>query len=151
MSAGPLSELEFFHGLEPGLLAALADLGRDVTLEAGQVLFREGDPADRFFVLRRGRVAVELHDPVTGSHVVDTVEDGDAVGLSWFVTGTTWVFDARALAPTDVVVWDAVRLRAAFDADPALGYAVTQRLARVIYQRLRAARVRMLDLYGARR
>lgn len=151
MTAAQLSELDFFHGIDPALLAELADLGRDLAFEAGQVLFREGDPADRFFVLRRGRVAVELHDPVTGSHVVDTVEDGDAVGLSWFVTGTTWVFDARALAPTDVVVWDAVRLRAALDADPALGYAVTQRVARVVYQRLRAARVRMLDLYGVHR
>jgi CRP-like cAMP-binding protein len=151
MSVAQLRELDFFHGIDPALLAALADLGRDVAFEAGQVLFREGDPADRFFVLRRGRVAVELHDPVTGSHVVDTVEDGDAVGLSWFVTGTTWVFDARALAPTDVVVWDAVRLREALDADPALGYAVTQRVARVVYQRLRAARVRMLDLYGVHR
>lgn len=151
MTTASLDELEFFEGMEPSLLVPLTDMGRDVSFEAGQVVFREGDPADRFYVLRSGRVAIELHDPVTGSHVVDTVEDGDAVGWSWFVAPKHWAWDARALVPTDAVVWDGAQLRAACDADPVLGYAVLQRVAHVMYHRLRATRVRLLDLYGVRR
>ena len=48
-----------------------------------------------------------------------------------------------------VVAFDASCLRGKCDEDPALGYALMQRVAQVMYRRLQAARVRLLDLYGA--
>jgi CRP/FNR family transcriptional regulator, cyclic AMP receptor protein len=71
------------------------------------------------------------------------------VGWSWLVPPYRWVFDARAVAPTSAMAFDAVCLRGKCDADPALGFDLMQRVARVMYERLQAARVRLLDLYGA--
>ena len=81
--------------------------------------------------------------------VVDTVDEGEVVGWSWLVPPYRWFFDARAVEEVSAVSVDAACLRAKCDQDPALGYALMQRVARVMYQRLQSARVRLLDLYGA--
>lgn len=145
-----LPDLPFFAGADPDLLALVAGCGVNVALREGEFLFREGEPADRFFVVRRGRVAIEVHDP-RGTLVIDTVEPGDVVGWSWFVPPYRWLFDARAVEPTGVVAFDAVCLRAKCEQDARLGYELMQRVAQVMYQRLVAARIRLLDMYGSPR
>jgi CRP/FNR family transcriptional regulator, cyclic AMP receptor protein len=143
-----LPDHPFFTGLDESAIALLAGCAVNVHVDAGRMLFREGEPADRFYVVRRGRVAIEVRSP-TGPIVIDTADEGDVVGWSWLVPPYRWVFDARAVLPTGAVAFDAVCLRGKCDADPALGFALMQRVARVMYERLQAARVRLLDLYGA--
>jgi CRP/FNR family cyclic AMP-dependent transcriptional regulator len=60
-----------------------------------------------------------------------------------------WAFDARAVEPTAAVALDGACLRGKCDEDPALGYALLQRFSLVMVERLQAARVRLLDVYGA--
>jgi CRP/FNR family cyclic AMP-dependent transcriptional regulator len=86
--------------------------------------------------------------PGHGLQVVSTVDEGDVVGLSWLVPPYRWFFDARAVTDVSAVSIDATYLRSRCDADPAFGYALMQRVAQVMYQRLQASRLRMLDLYG---
>lgn len=92
---------------------------------------------------------MEVHAPGGGDHLIDTVEAGDVVGWSWLVPPYHWFFDARAVGDVSVVSLDATCIRAKCDEDPRLGYALMQRVAQVMYQRLQATRVRLLDLYGA--
>ena len=112
-----------------------------------QFLFREGDSADHFYVLRRGRVAVEAHTPACGV-VLDTVDEGEVVGWSWMVPPYRWAFDARATLDSSAVAFDAACLRAKCDADPVVGYELMKRFVMVMDHRLQSARVRLLDLYG---
>ena len=90
-----------------------------------------------------------MHVPGRGEGVVATVDEGDVVGWSWLVPPYRWFFDARAVTEVSAVSVDAGCLREKCDEDPALGYALMQRVAQVMYQRLQSARIRMLDLYGA--
>ncbi|MGB8651448.1 MAG: cyclic nucleotide-binding domain-containing protein [Mycobacteriales bacterium] len=145
-----LPEHPFFAGLDDAAIALLAGCAVNVHFGPGELLFREGEAADRFFVLRRGRVAIEVHSP-TGGIVLDTADDGDVVGWSWLVPPHRWVFDARAVTSTSALALDAVCLRGKCDSDPALGYALMQRVSGVMYERLQAARIRLLDLYGGPR
>jgi CRP/FNR family transcriptional regulator, cyclic AMP receptor protein len=138
----------FFSGLGQEALTLIAGCAQNVHLEAGRYLFHEGDAADMFYVVRRGRVALEVHSPGTGSLVVDTMEDTDVVGWSWLVSPYRWFFDARAVEPTSLVALDGACLRGKCEEDPSLGYALMQRIAGVMYQRLQAARLRLLDVYG---
>ena len=48
-----------------------------------------------------------------------------------------------------VVAFDGACLRGKCDTDPALGYALMQRVSQVMYERLQASRVQLLDMYGA--
>jgi CRP/FNR family cyclic AMP-dependent transcriptional regulator len=141
----------FFHGLDEDTLRLLAGCATNEHLAADQLLFRAGEPADRFYVVRRGLVALDLSGPGTAHMVLDTAEAGGVVGWSWLVAPYRWFCDARAVEPTDVVAFDASCLRDKCAADPALGYELMQRVVRVMLHRLQASRVRLLDLYGVPR
>jgi CRP/FNR family transcriptional regulator, cyclic AMP receptor protein len=143
-----LPDHPFFSGLDAGALAVLAGCARNVSFAPGEYLFRTGQPANQFFVVRRGRVALEVHSPATGTMVVDTADAGDVVGWSWLVPPYTWLFDARAAGATGAVSFDGRCLREKCEQDPRLGYELMKLVTQVMLNRLTAARVRLLDVYG---
>ena len=145
-----LPDHPFFEGLDAPTLALVAGCATNISIAAGQYLCREGDPADRFFVVRRGRVAIEVHGPSAGTLVLDTADEGDVVGWSWLVPPYRSTFDARAAEATGVVAFDGACLRGKCEQDPRLGYELMQRVSKVMNGRLVAAQVRLLDLYGVR-
>jgi CRP-like cAMP-binding protein len=134
-------------GLEPGDLDLMAGCGRLAVMEPGAALAREGDPAEQFFVVRAGRVALEIESP-TGPLVVETLEAGDIVGWSWIFPPYRWVYDVDVVERARLVVIDAGCLRQKCELDPEFGYRVMKRFAEVVAQRLAATRLRLLDLYG---
>lgn len=144
-----LNDSPFFHDLPPAVLAHVAGCAQTARFEGGETLFRAGQQADTFYLVRHGRVAVELHNPSRGTITLDTVHDGEIVGWSWLVPPYLWTFDARAAESTSAVAFDGACLRGKCDADPALGYVLMQRVAQVMYERMQAARVQLLDMYGA--
>jgi CRP-like cAMP-binding protein len=143
-----LPDHPFFSGLDAGALGVLAGCAINASFAPGEYLFRTGRPADQFFVVRRGRVALEVHSPAAGTMVVDTADAGDVVGWSWLVPPYTWLFDARAAEPTGVVSFDGRCLRDKCEEDPRLGYELMKLVTQVMLNRLTAARVRLLDVYG---
>lgn len=142
-----LPEHPFFAGLDPAALELAAGCAVHVHFGPGEFLFHEGDPADTFFVLRHGRVSVQLRTPTTDV-VVDTAHEGDVVGWSWLIPPYRWTFDARATEDTTAIAFDGVCLRGKCERDPTLGYSLLQRVVQVMSARLHSARVRLLDIYG---
>jgi CRP-like cAMP-binding protein len=138
----------FFADLPDAVVAAVAALAVPVDLDRGQVLGREGDPARRFYALRSGRIALEVHAADRPPAVLETLGSGELVGWSWLLPPYRWHFDAVAVEPVAAFAVDGALLRARMDADPALGYALTSRFLPVIVDRLQATRLRLLDLYG---
>jgi CRP/FNR family transcriptional regulator, cyclic AMP receptor protein len=138
----------FFAGLSEPHLTVVAACGRNVRLRAGELLFEEGGPADTFYVIRHGRVAVETHRPGKTAIVISTMGDGDLVGWSWLIPPYRWHFDARAVDATSAVALDGVCLRRKCDDDPELGYDLMQRFAGLMVQHLQDTRMQLLDLYG---
>ena len=116
--------------------------------EAGETLCREGEPAAEFFEIRSGVVALEVVVPGHDALLIETLHDGDLLGWSWLYEPHRWQFDARATAACDLLVFDGACVRAACNADPALGYAFMQRFAAVMVERLQATRLQLLDVYG---
>ena len=142
-----LPDHPFFAGLDDEAITLVTGCAVNAHLRPGDHLFREGEPADTFYVVRHGRVAIQTRTP-TGGVVVDTAHDGDVVGWSWLVPPHRWAFDAVVTEQTSVVAIDGACLRGKCEADPALGYALLQRVVQVMATRLHSARVRLLDLYG---
>ena len=145
-----LPQHPFFAGLDQEAIAIVAGCAQNVHLRPGEYAFRTGESADTFYVVRHGLVAIEVHPPNGDTLVIDTVGDDDVLGWSWLVPPYRWMFDARAVDETSAVAFDGLCLRGKCDADPKLGYALLQRVSQVMYDRLHAARVRMMDLYGTR-
>jgi CRP/FNR family transcriptional regulator, cyclic AMP receptor protein len=143
-----LREVPVFHGLEPAQLELIAGCGSNVHFDQGAVLFREGDPADTFYVVRHGTVALETYVPARGPAIIETLEAGEVVGWSWLFSPFRWHFDARALTPVRATAFDGACLRGKCDEDTKLGYTLMSRFAQVLIERLQWTRLRLLDLYG---
>lgn len=137
----------FFAGLGDEVCRMIAGCGRNVRFDAGARIYRQGDPADTFYVIRHGRVALEM--PRGGRPLVyQTLGDSDILNASWLVPPYVCRSDARAVVVTRAIALDAVCLRGKCDADHHLGYELMKRFVPVVIERLAHARLQAMDLYG---
>jgi CRP-like cAMP-binding protein len=143
-----LAEHPFFGGMSAEHVHTLAGCAANVTFEPGELLFREGDEAERFYVVRFGRVSVETHAPNRGHLTIETVDAGDVLGWSWLFPPYRCHFDARAETLVRALALDGVCLRGKCERDPAMGYELMRRFAQVVIRRLEATQWQMFDLYA---
>ena len=146
-----LAEVPFFAGLGAAELELLAGCAANVRFREGEMLFREGEPADAFYVVRHGTVALETFVPALGGVTVETIDAGEVIGWSWLFPPYRWHLDARALSTVRATSFDGVCLREKSESDPVLGYDLMKRFAQVLIERLQWTRLRLLDVYGQRR
>jgi CRP-like cAMP-binding protein len=138
----------FFAGLGADAMELIAGCASNVHFVEGDYIFSQGEDASRFYVIRRGRVALEIASPERGPLVIDTVDEGEVLGWSWIVPPHTYFFDARAVTPVSATALDGACLRGKSEADPELGYQLLKRVTAEMLKRLQSARIRLLDLYG---
>lgn len=131
-----VAEQPLFAGLGPAALALIGGCASYARFAAGEPLLRRGEAADRFYLLRQGRVALE--NPAGAA--IASLGAGDIVGVSWLAPPYRWSCDARALAPVSAVAFDAACLRRKCDADREAGYPILQRFAALVVARLQSAR-----------
>jgi CRP-like cAMP-binding protein len=143
-----LGEVETFQGMKPAHLKLLADCASEVRYEAGDVLGRVGGDADNFWVIREGRLALQLPAAGRGGVTVATSSKGAVVGFSWLVPPYALQFDVRAVTPTVVIAIDAARLRAQFPGDHELAYDLLSRFTRIMSDRIEAMSMQVLDVFG---
>jgi len=143
-----LRDVPLFASLSPDDLALVAGCGSNVHFAEGGVLFREGDQADTFYVIRHGSIALELFVPARGPVTIETMQSGEVVGWSWLFPPYRWQFDARALTDVRATAFDGACLRGKCEADPRFGYDLMTRFAQVMVERLQWTRIRLLDVYG---
>ena len=143
-----LRDHPFLKDLAPEYLALLAGCATNVRFGAGSFLFREGGAADRCFLIREGKLALEIAAAGRGSIIVQTVGAGDVAGFSWLLEPHRWQFDGRAIEPVRAIALDGTCLRGKCADDPRLGFELTQLFARLAIRRLQATRLRLLDVYG---
>jgi CRP/FNR family cyclic AMP-dependent transcriptional regulator len=146
-----LTEVPLFHGMDPEDLELLAGCAKNARFTEGEVLFREGDQADTFYVIRHGTVSLEMFVPGRGSVTIESLERGEVVGYEWVFPPYRRHFDARAVSLVRSTVFDGTCLRGKCEDDPALGYMLMSRFAQVLIERLQWTRLRLLDVYGLRR
>jgi CRP/FNR family transcriptional regulator, cyclic AMP receptor protein len=142
-------EHPFFAGLDEGFCTLVCGCAKNVRFEAGQYLFHEGERADQFYLLRHGRVALELNGPGRGPVTFQTLGTGEIVGVSWLIPPYRWTYDARALTLVRAISLDAACLRQKCEADHDLGYEMMKRFMPVLIERLQATRLQILDVYSA--
>lgn len=143
-----IAQAPVFAGLEAEQLELIAGCGRNEHVPDGTMLLREGDSADRFFLIRRGAVTLEVHAPGGGALVIETLHPGDVVGWSWLFAPYRWQLDGRVTEPSDLIAFDGACLRGKCDADHELGYQLMSRFAANVIARLQATRLQLLDVYG---
>ncbi len=143
-----LSAHPFFHDLESRHLDLLVGCASNVRIDPGQFLFHTGEEANQFFLIRHGLVALEIAAPGRRPLTLHTLGEGEILGWTWLIPPYHWMFDSRAIEQTRAVALDGKCLRGKCEADHDLGYELLKRFAHIMEQRLVAARLQLLDVYG---
>ena len=116
----------------------------EMSLKSGDIIFRQGDPANRFFLIESGQVALEAHEE--GRTVqVQTLGTNDLLGWSWLFPPFSWNFQARALEPTRLIVLDGAHLLVTCEENHDFGYELMKRVSQIVIHRLQATRQRLVQ------
>ena len=140
------SEHPFLAGLEPAHLETLLHGATEEAFAPNQIIFREGEPANRVYLITTGEVALETKCPGNGMVHIETLHDGDVLGWSWLFPPFAWYFQARALKPTQVIVCDGGHLLVAGEEDDRFGHELMKRVARVTIHRLQATHRKLIRI-----
>lgn len=138
----------FLIGVSEHHIRLLADCAIRTHFEAGQVIFREGETANRFYLIERGEVVLEAAGAGDKQVVIETIRDGDLVGWSWLFPPYVWHFSARATKPTSAIFFYGTILREYCEKDHSLGFELFKRLSEVMTRRLQLARTQLLKAYS---
>jgi CRP/FNR family transcriptional regulator, cyclic AMP receptor protein len=140
----------FLAGMNRTQLALLTDCAIAAHFKKGETILREGELANRFYLIESGKVVLESSDDFEQPVIVETIGHGDLLGWSWMFPPYVWNFTARAVEPTEAIFFYGTILREYSERDPSLGYQLFKRMAPVMLRRLQAARKKMLamDAHG---
>jgi CRP-like cAMP-binding protein len=143
-----LREQEFLKDLEPEYLEQIVGCASNVRIAPDEYLFREGDDADAFYLIRHGRVAVEMEVNFQ-PRIVMTLDPGQMVGWSWLLPPYQYRTTARAMVLTRAIYFDGRCLREKCEENHSLGYSLMKRFVRDAERRLYRAWMQVGDMYSA--
>jgi CRP/FNR family cyclic AMP-dependent transcriptional regulator len=142
-----LAEHPFFRDLEERHLDLVVGCASNVRFNAGDFIFRHGEQANEFYLIREGMVALEMFVTGRGPVKVQTMGAGEVLGWSWLVPPYRWMFDAHATEMTRAIALDGKCLRNKSEQDHDLGYQLLKRFSTVVQENLDAARLQILNIY----
>lgn len=134
-------------GLTELQLERLASSGRLVAFVAGEAIFREGDPHDRFYLLVEGRVRLEMNVPGRGRMPILSLGPGDLLAFSPLLGGESMSATAVATEPTESLCFDGAAIREWCERDHEFGFLLMRELSSALARRLIATRLQLLDLF----
>ena len=143
-----LTEHPFFRDLPSQYIELMAGCGSNVHFKKGVYIIKEGDDADYFYLIRKGKVTLEIYGAQRGPIIIQTMDEGDILGWSWLISPHKWTSSAKALEETSLIALDGKCLREKCEKDHDLGYELFKRLSPVLTARLNWTRIQLLDLYG---
>jgi CRP/FNR family transcriptional regulator, cyclic AMP receptor protein len=138
------------HDLSVHTRSRLAELGRTVQVKAGEVMMREGDPADFLAIVVDGRVGLRMRVPERGQVTILTVEPGDVIGWSAIVPPYRSTSTPVALVDTELAYFDGPTLRASLAQDAQFAADFYPVLLKAVSRRLEGTRMQLLDLFSHR-
>jgi CRP/FNR family transcriptional regulator, cyclic AMP receptor protein len=145
---GVLAGHPFFSRMDPRYVELAVGCASNVRFNAGELIFRQGHEAEHFYLIRAGKIALEMPVPGRGSVTIQTLGAGEILGWSWLVPPYKWRFDGRAAETTRAIVFDGNCLRKKCEEDHELGYELQKRVIAILGEHLDATRFRLLDIYS---
>ena len=134
----------FLAGMDASHLETILRGSSQRQFEPGDILFREGDPANTLYLIESGRVALEASPVGREPTLIQTVSGGDVLGWSWLFPPFAWHFQARAIEPVRVLCCDGGHLLVQAEENPAFGYDIMRRVSQLVIQRLQATRRKLV-------
>ncbi len=143
-----IAEHPFFADLESYYTNLLTGCASNVRFDAGSYIFKEGGEANEFFLIRAGKVALEIFAPQRKPVMLATLGEGEILGWSWLLPPYQWRFHAHAIETVRAIALDGKCLRTKCEDNHDLGYEILKRFASIMEQRLEATIFQLVDVYA---
>lgn len=143
-----VAQQPFFKGMSDHLIQLLADSIMEMQFKPGDWIYRQGDPANRFYLILEGQVLLESEVRDRGVLPIRTLGPGDELGWAWLFPPHYMHFTARVIEPTRTIFFYGTRLREKCEANHELGYQLMKRVAEVVVRNLNATQQRLLECPG---
>ena len=140
-----LSAHEFFYEFSDDLLKFLCECSSTHEIKMGQILFRQGENADKFYVVRNGRISLQLPAIMGPTLEIQTLDKDQVLGWSWLISPYKWNFQTKAEEDTQLLQFDGASILARCEQDPKFGYELLKKFATLMSVGLNAARQKMMD------
>jgi CRP-like cAMP-binding protein len=138
---------DFFKDMSEDMLNYLAGCGQNMHFSPNHYIGKENDAADYLYLIKNGRISVEVVHPIRGPINIRTLHSGEMAGFSWIIPPYRLQFGLKALDHTSVVALDGTCMRAKCEEDHHLGYLLMKQSAVIMNKRLRDTRMQLLDVY----
>lgn len=140
-----LSSHEFFSGFNDDILKFLCECSSMHEIKKGQILFRQGENADKFYVLRKGCISIQMPAIIGPNLEIQALGKNQILGWSWLIPPFKWSFQAMAEEDSELLMFDGTAILARCEREPKFGYELLKKFAALMSMRLDAARQKMMD------
>ena len=140
-----LSAHEFFSEFNDDILKFLCACSSIQEIKKGQILFTQGETADKFYVIRNGRISLQMPAIMGPTLEIQTLGKDQVLGWSWLISPYQWNFQAKAVDDSELLQFDGAAILAQCEQDPKLGFELVKKFAALMSVGLNAARLKMMD------
>ena len=140
-----LSAHEFFSEFSDDVLKFLCECLSMREIKKGQILFRQGEHADKFYVVRSGLISIQMPAIMGPALEIQAVDEDQVLGWSWLISPYKWNFQTKAEEDSELLQFDGVAILARCEQEPKFGYELLKKFAGLMSVRLNAARQKMMD------
>lgn len=141
-----LESIPLFQGLDPQDLSLLSERLQTDSFSKGEVIFSQGDPANRLYVLTSGQVAIQFKPEDGDTITVTEIKEGGVFGWSSALGRQAYTSCALCLDESKTLSVLGDELRELCATHPETGIILLERLAEVIASRLRNAHAHVVEM-----
>jgi CRP-like cAMP-binding protein len=136
---------EFFSEFSDNILNFLCESSSTHEIKKGQVLFQQGDNADKFYVVLDGHISIQIPAIMGPILEIQTLDKDQALGWSWLISPYKWHFQTVAEEGAELLMFDGSAILSRCDQEPKIGYELSKKFAGLMSVRLNAARHKLMD------
>ena len=140
-----LSAHEFFSEFSDDVLKFLCECSSTREIKKGQILFRQGEHADKFYVVRNGRISLQMPAIMGPTLEIQTLGKDQVLGWSWLISPYKWNFQTKAEEDSELLQFDGTAILARCEQEPKFGYELLNKFAGLMSVGLNAACRKMMD------
>ncbi|MCB0192606.1 MAG: Crp/Fnr family transcriptional regulator [Anaerolineae bacterium] len=144
-----LRSLELTRDMETKHLKKLAALAHENTFERGEVIYAKGSLGRALYLILDGEIVIETDVPSHGRVVMNRLGPGQFFGWSSLFPPERKMAYTTATKPTRVLAINAAQLRAAFETDHNLEFAIVRCAGKDMADRIRASRQQLNDMISS--
>jgi len=143
-----LLKYDLFSDLSKEQVAKFARCSEIINFKKDDFIFKYHEKADRFYFLISGKVSLNINAKGNESIPIQTINEGQILGLSWLTPPYQWYFDGIAITDVTAICIDSDCARHSMEQDYELGYKLLKRFMALMSGRLQATRLQLLDIYS---